>query len=116
MTVKHDLKHLAWVYNHTEDNKLTLLLYHRVLASLLTGKQTDKGMEYQFFISKNDLVKVVPEFGEIDSFLKKAQFKFKVKKALNEMFEQEFTIHFHGYYYEERFIVDGIVIIYIDND
>lgn len=110
MTVKHDLKYLAWVYNHTESNKLALMLYHRVLASLTAGKQTDNGVEYGFFISMNDLMEVDQEFNEISNFIQEKQWKRKVEKILNEMFEGKLIVKSNGYFYYDKFIVDGIGI------
>jgi hypothetical protein len=110
MTVKHDLKHLAWVYNHIESNKLALMLYHRVLASLTSGKQTDNGVRYSCFISMNDLLDVDPEFDKISNFIEEKQWKLKVEKILSEMFEGKFIVKSNGYFYYQKFIVDGIGI------
>lgn len=116
MSTKHDLKHLAWVYNHTESNKLALMLYHRVLASLTAGRQTDDGMEYKFFISMNDLIEVDQEFNEISNFIQEKQWKYKVEKMLNEMFEGKLIVKPNGYFYYDKFIIDGIGIeIHLDD-
>lgn len=116
MNIKHDLKHLAWVYNQVGENKLTLLLYHRVLASLLIGKKVENGVKYGCFISANDLMEVDPEFNEIDTYIKEKQWKLKIKKLLNEIFEGEFTVSMNGYCYYEKIIVDGIGISYTVKD
>lgn len=115
MTVKHDLKHLAWVYNYTESNKLAFMLYHRVLASLTAGKQIDNGVEYGFFISMNDLMEVDQEFNEISNFIQEKQWKRKVEKILNEMFTGKLIVKSNGYVYYDKFIIDGIGIeIHLD--
>lgn len=69
MSAKHNLEYLAWVYNQTGADKLTLFLYHRILASLLTGKRAGNGVRYSCFISMNDLLDVDPEFDKISNFI-----------------------------------------------
>lgn len=112
MNTKHSLNHLAQVYNHTENNKLSLMLYHKVLSSLLTGKRVGNGVRYSCFISKNELLSVDPVFGNLNNFVQDKQYQLKIEKLLGEMFEEDFVVSLRGYYFYEKFIADGIAIGY----
>lgn len=114
MSTKHSLNHLAQVYSHTESNKLSLMLYHKVLSSLLTGKRVGNGVRYSCFISKNELLSVDPEFGNINNFVQDKQYQLKIEKLLGEMFEEKFVVSLRGYHFYEKFISDGIAIGYTD--
>jgi len=116
MSTKHSLNHLAQVYNHTESNKLSLMLYHKVLSSLLTGKRVGNGVRYSCYILKNELLLVDPEFDKVNNFVQEKQYKLKIKKLLGEMFEEEFVVSLRGYYFYDKFIADGIAIGYTDKD
>jgi hypothetical protein len=116
MSTKHSFNHLAQVYNHTESNKLSLMLYHKVLSSLLTGKKVGNGIRYSCFISKNELLSVDPEFGNLNNFVQDKQYQLKVEKLLDEMFEEEFVVSLRGYYFYDKFIADGIAIGYTSKD
>lgn len=112
MSTKHSLNHLAQVYNHTESNKLLLMLYHKVLSSLLAGKKVGNGVRYSCFISKNELLLVDPEFGKLNNFVQDKQYQLKIERLLSEMFEEEFVVSLRGYYFYDKFIADGIAIGY----
>lgn len=116
MNTKHSLNRLAQVYNHTESNKLSLMLYHRVLSSLLTGKRVGNRVRYSCFISKNELLSVDPEFGNLNNFVQDKQYQLKIEKLLGEMFEEEFVVSLRGYYFYDKFIADGIAIGYTGKD
>lgn len=116
MSTKHSLNHLAQVYNHTESNKLSLMLYHKVLSSLITGKRVGNGVRYSCFISKHELLLVDPEFGNLNNFVQDKQYQLKIEKLLREMFEEEFVISLRGYYFYDKFIADGIAIGYTGKD
>ena len=116
MSTKHSLNHLAQVYNHTESNKLSLMLYHKVLSSLLTGKRVGNGVRYSCFISKNELLLVDQEFGKLNNFVQDKQYQLKIERLLNEMFEEEFVVRLRGYHFYEQFIADGIAIGYTSKD
>lgn len=92
------------------------MLYHRVLASLLTGKRVGNGIRYSCFISMNDLLEVDPEFDKISNFIEEKQYQLKIKSLLSEMFEGDFVVKSQGYYYYEKFIADGIAIGYISKN
>ena len=112
MSTKHSLNHLVQVYNHTESNKLSLMLYHKVLSSLLTGKKVGNGIRYSCFISKNELLSVDPEFGNLNNFVQDKQYQLNIEKLLGEMFEEDFVVSLRGYYFYDKFIADGIAIGY----
>ena len=116
MSTKHSLNHLAQVYNHTESNKLSLMLYHRVLSSLLTGKRVGNGVRYSCFISKHELLLVDPEFSNLNNFVQDKQYQLKIEKLLGEMFEEKFVVSLRGYHFYEQFIADGIAIGYTGKD
>lgn len=116
MSTKHSLNYLAQVYNHTESNKLSLMLYHKVLSSLLTGKRVGNGVRYSCFISKHELLLVDPEFGNLNNFVQEEQYQLKIERLLGEMFEEEFVISLRGYYFYDKFIADGIAIVYTGKD
>lgn len=116
MSTKHSLNHLAQVYNHTESNRLSLMLYHKVLSSLLTGKRVGNGVRYLCYISKNELLLVDPEFGNLNNFVQDKQYQLKIEQLLGEMFEEEFVVSLRGYYFYDKFIADGIAIGYTDKD
>ena len=116
MSTKHSLKYLAQMYSHTESNKLSLMLYHKVLSSLLIGKRVGNGVRYSCFISKNELLLVDPEFGNLNNFVQDKQYQLKIEKLLGEMFEEEFVVSLRGYYFYDKFIADGIAIGYTGKD
>ena len=116
MSTKHSLNHLAQIYNHAESNKLSLMLYHRVLSSLLTGKRVGNGVRYSCYISKNELLLVDPEFGNLNNFVQDKQYQLKIEKLLGKMFEEEFVVSLRGYYFYDKFIADGIAIGYTIKD
>lgn len=116
MSTKHSLNHLAQVYNHTENNKLSLMLYHKVLSSLLTGKRVGNGVRYSCLISKHELLLVDPEFGNLNNFVQDKQYQLKIEKLLGEMFEEKFVVSLRGYHFYDKFIADGIAIGYTSKD
>ena len=116
MSTKHSLNHLAQIYNHTESNKLSLMLYHKVLSSLIAGKKVGNGVRYSCFISKHELLLVDPEFGNLNNFVQEKQYQLKIKRLLGEMFEEDFVVSLRGYHFYEQFIADGIAIGYASKD
>lgn len=113
MSVKHSLNYLTWVYNTISD-KLELMLYHRVLASLTNGKRTVDGYKCSCFISLNDLIEVVPEIYYIDTPEEVTKLKFKIQDILNKVFQEDLFVNIHDYLYYDKIIISGITITYID--